>query len=177
MSALLDRADVERASRIVEVSNQGSTTDDSPLVIDLPNGPIQGQHWTCLQVCAMGFFAARVPAQNPLPSLGIYLVPQNSPVETLADASNATFGVNPQARTGIALPYVLTVAPAGTRKFFTCYAQLFADLIVPGGWTLRFIANVSPATGTPGPGANSEAWLRAHVIKEFNAAPVTRPRV
>lgn len=168
---------LDRASRIAERKNSGVTAGDEPLVIDLAP-PIQSMHWTVYQLAAKGFFAVRQPGANPLVTTGLYLVPINAPVESLADASNTTFGMHPEAR-AIALPYVLTItrAGAGGQFAFTCYATLYSELIVPTGWMLRFIANVLPGTANPGPGAASQGFLFAHVIEEDNSQARARGRV
>lgn len=165
-----------RASRIAERKNSGVTTDDAPLVIDLAP-PIQGFHWTAYQLCVIGVLATRGPIANPIPTFGIYMVPANSPPESLTDAQlNGTIGWNPNARNGIALPYTLTVTRfgAGGGFAFALTAQIFAECVLPAGWMFRFIANCVPGTATPGPGAGSQAMFTAHVIEELNQAPSGR---
>jgi hypothetical protein len=166
-----------RASRIAERKNSGVTAGDEPLVIDLAP-PIQGMHWTAYQIGAIGVFKTRSVVANPLSTCGLYLVPQNAPVESLADAVNTTTGWNKFARQ-IALPYVLLVtrSGAGGDFLFSMTAQLFAECVIPTGMMIRFIANNVPGTAAPGPGAGSEAQLYAHVIEEMNANPLPGRRV
>lgn len=162
---------VERASRISERKNSGVTVGDEPLVIDI-QPPNQGQHWTAYQLCVIGVLATRQPVANPIPTFGVYMVPQSAPTELLADAQiNGTIGWNPNARAGIALPYTLTVTRfgAGGGFAFALTVQLFGECILPAGWMFRFIGSVAPGTATPGPGAGSQATFTAHVIEECNA--------
>jgi hypothetical protein len=167
---------LERASRIAERKNSGVTVGDEPLVVDLAP-PIQTMHWIAYQIAARGEMTTRSIATNPGPQFGLYLVPYNAPVESLADgALNNTTGWNREAR-HIALPYLLNVqrAGAGGAFLFTCVAQLFSECVIPSGMMLRFIANCVPGTAAPGPGAGSFAALIAHVIEESNSPP-TSPR-
>lgn len=161
-----------RASRIAQKANSGVTVGDEPLVIDIQN-PIQGVHWIAYQLTVIGTMATRLPANNPSPTFGIYMVPISSPVESLADAAlNGALGWNPNAR-AIALPYGLNTTRfgAGGAFAFTCVAQLFAECVLPPGWMFRFIASCLPGTATPGPGAGSAASFFAHIIEEKDACP------
>lgn len=164
--------DATRASRIAERKNSAVALGDEPLIVDLL-APVQGVHWVCSQITALGRFATRTVTVNPSATFGIYLVPVNNQLETLADG---VAGFNQSAR-GIALPYDLYVAPVGAAFAFVCIVKLVQECIVPAGWVLRFIANVAPGTATPGPGAGSNVVLSAHVCEELNVAPLARRNV
>lgn len=153
--------DVTRASRIAERKNNAVAVADEPLIVDLL-APIQGVHWVATQITAIGRFATRNATVNPSASVGVYLVPVNTQLETLADG---IAGVNVNAR-GVALPYDMYVTAIGAAFAFTLIVKLPTECIIPAGWVLRFIANVQPATATPGPGAGSSVTLTAHVCEE-----------
>lgn len=164
----------DRASRIAERKNSGVTVGDEPLIIDL-QPPNVGFHWVAYQLCVVGVLTTRQPVANPIPTFGLYMVPNNAVQESLADAQNATQGWNPTARLGIALPYTLNITRTGAGGvwLFTLTAQIFAECILPAGWMFRFIGSCVPGTATPGPGANSQAAFSAHVIEESNACPLS----
>lgn len=144
------------------------TAGDEPMIIDL-DGPVRGQHWIVWALSALGVFVTRTIAGTVFPTTGLFMVPTGTPIENQGDTTAANFWL-PQARGGIALQAAMFSQPIAARFAFLCQWQgTGGGLVVPSGWTLRFIANVAPATATPGPGAGSSGTLAALVTPEDDA--------
>lgn len=155
----------QRASSVRYISapsfrSISTTVGNEPLCVDLV-GPLTGTHWALSLVNASGVFLVNpLPAAGGPPVAGLHLVPDGSaPIESLSDAQA---GINAQAR-GIPLPVDWTIVALGVGKgyAYVCQARLNQFLIVPNGWTIRFLANLNPGQVNPGPGVGSTAIVQA----------------
>lgn len=157
------RASLNRLFSTPQARSNSPTTGNEPLVVDLI-GPSQGTHWVINFLTARGEFTVRnLVAGVDSPIAGFFIVPDGgtTDIESLTDA-NAAGGWNIRARgTPIPVQWKTVALNVGTRIAFACVAVLSTPLIIPNGYTIRFIGTVAPGTATPGPGAASFAQVEA----------------
>lgn len=156
----------QRASLASPRYANGRTAAAEPLVIDLPVAPKPGEHWVLDSIAASGFISTAVPPAGQLlsPVSGFFLVPQNTPPETLAQAQA---GVNLEART-IPLPVLASIVPLVTGWSYAIYYNGVPGKTIPSGWTIRMIVSCNPGDAAPGPGALSTGLLVATVSPELD---------
>lgn len=148
----------------------GSTSDDSPLSVEIPRAPQAGEHWVLDNAGMVGKLATRIPPSGQLlsPVSGLFLVEQGrSAVENLTTAS-AGDGWDARAR-GIVLPVTASIVPLINGGW--AYAIFYNGMIgrtIPEGWVLRGIVNVNPGDAAPGPGSGSTGELFGVVSREMN---------
>ena len=153
----------------VIIGTSGNTSGDEPLTCETnQQTPDAGTYWLLRFVAVSGFLAKRGVIDTASPAIGIFIVPVNAPVESLADAQSNPApayspGINLNAR-GIIVPMECSspALPAGGFAL-SCTMDSGAAIPIPQGWTIRAIYNCYPGTPAPGPGALSQCTLIATV--------------
>lgn len=143
----------------------GVTLGNEPLVIDLPVAPKPGEHWILDNVTAEGTLTLAAPPAGQLasPVSGFFLIPQNTPPETLAQAAA---GISFDART-IPLPILASIVPLAAGGWaYALFYNGVAGRTIPAGWTIRMIISCNPGVAAPGPGVGSTGLLIATVSPE-----------
>lgn len=157
-------ADRRRAATQNCFQNTTQAADNGPLVCDLQT-PRVGYHWAVDYLCANGVAVTNQPNDSALS--GLFIVPANSLVETLANANSGDGAL--MSKRGWQIPCDLKVNAIGNNKFaFSYVAKIGRPLIVPSGFVIRFLSNIAPATAVPGPGTNSTVLVSAQVSIEPN---------
>jgi hypothetical protein len=158
-----------RSTLFAPVFAVGQTTGFEPLVIDLGRAPKPGEHWILDSVTCSGLLATSAPPSGPniSPVSGLFLIPQNTLPEVLADAQTAP-GFDLRAR-GIPLPVSAQIVALGPGGYgFVLFYMGVSGRTIPTGWTVRAIVNCNPGSLTPGPGPNSSGELVAIVAPELD---------
>ena len=147
--------------------------DAGPMTVDVNFPQTPNKHYV-VELCSfMGKFTVQGPSTSGgfPPNTGLFLVPINTPIESLADA---TTGMNFQARnTGILLPMgppganVATIGGAAGFPFsFALTLAAGTRITVPYQWTIRAIITCLAGNAAPGPGVNSQGIILAMATQE-----------
>lgn len=159
----------EWATRAQIYSVINETAADEPLIVDmrLPLFSDPSRHAIVLRLDGL----VTIPATGRMPDIrgippnsGLFLCPQGTPIETLADAQA---GLLAEARP-LAIPLndpFLDVSQIGA-GFGIQIAAIDLPLVVPKNHFLRMIINARQGAATPGPGAGSIGRLRAQIVSE-----------
>jgi hypothetical protein len=144
-------------TQTVLMADLGGGVNDNPMIADWIPAQTQQNHWIVEQVAFVGTCVVRAPALQPVS--GLYLCPQSTPIESLADAQN---GWNQNARpfpipTDIA---VANITVAGSPEFaIIMTARAGFKFTLPPGWFVRAIVVSAPGLAAPGPGLGSNGSL------------------
>jgi len=154
----------------IRASNVGIRTASAtalafePLQVDLVPAPQAGRHFVAVLVSAAGIFTINPLANLQSSASGIFLVPSGENAESLQDAIGS---LSLNAR-GVRLACEWYVEQLGAVWAFHVVVQAPPIVIVPAGWTFRFIASPNGGTAQPGPGAGSKVVLAAALVDEAN---------
>ncbi len=160
-----EQLDRQRATGAQLLTARVTTTDDSPLIVDLMPSPVQKCHWIIENLCLMASLASRAPSTpgGYPPLTGLFLCPPGTLPETLAQAQTDNWNMAARpillpmglpggdfAELGVAPPYAMALSLAAGYK-----------LTVPINWFVRAILTCAQGTATPGPGSGSIGVLSA----------------
>jgi len=158
----LDRA---RSAGVTYRAMAGATTGDEPLIIDLVLPPVADAHHIIEELVLVAHLVTQRPdpTDGQVPISGLFLCPEATPTETLAEA---VAGWSQVAR-----PFPLSICvdtvPIGTGGFALSYILTSGyKLDIPQRYFLRAIVNCAPGTAAPGPGAGSAGVFRALIRTE-----------
>lgn len=172
MVTQLDRA---RAAGVQAFTQTVITAADENMIIDLLLPGFPGQHWIVEQASLIAGLTLRGPttAGGFPPNTGIFLCPQSTVSETLAES---VAGINLAARP-IMLPLgppgnaVATVGAGATPFTFALQLAPGFKATVPYQWFLRAIVACLQGSATPGPGAGSRGVFTALAVRESDKEP------